>query len=113
MASLQEPMASNCHCCTPRRPSGSVSPALASTRSIQSSEWPTDCPPRGWSLLPAPSADSQTSHCAVSRRPNLNMHPQPEVRENIMMQIGIDSFAAAYSDESLATAPSQRLRELV
>jgi probable LLM family oxidoreductase len=30
-----------------------------------------------------------------------------------MMQIGIDSFAAAYSDESLATAPSRRLRELV
>jgi probable LLM family oxidoreductase len=30
-----------------------------------------------------------------------------------MLQIGIDSFAAAYDDASLATRPSQRLRELV
>ena len=29
------------------------------------------------------------------------------------MQIGIDSFAAAYNDDSLVTAPSQRLRDLV
>ena len=30
-----------------------------------------------------------------------------------MIQIGIDSFAAAYDDTSLAVAPSQRLRDLV
>src|SRR5580765_7968224 len=30
-----------------------------------------------------------------------------------MMQIGIDSFAAAYDDASLAVEPSRRLRELV
>lgn len=30
-----------------------------------------------------------------------------------MMQIGIDSFAAAYDDDSLAVPPSQRIRELV
>jgi probable LLM family oxidoreductase len=32
---------------------------------------------------------------------------------NTMLQIGIDSFAAAYDDASLAVAPSERLRELV
>ena len=29
------------------------------------------------------------------------------------MQIGIDSFAAAYDDASLAVSPSDRLRQLV
>ena len=29
------------------------------------------------------------------------------------MQIGIDSFAAAYDDSSLAVSPSDRLRQLV
>ena len=29
------------------------------------------------------------------------------------MQIGIDSFAAAYDDASLATSPADRLRDLV
>ena len=29
------------------------------------------------------------------------------------MQIGIDSFAAAYDDSSLAVSPADRLRELV
>ncbi len=29
------------------------------------------------------------------------------------MQIGVDSFAAAYDDSSLAVSPSQRIREMV
>jgi len=35
------------------------------------------------------------------------------VSENTGIEVGIDSFAAAYDEASLAVSPSQRLRDLV